>query len=575
MVSNCKNDPNLFCYICGKIMTKNSRRNFTEYIIQLYENCFNAQVINQNELWAPNYLCNTCYTSLMRWKSGNTSAMKIKVPMIWREPDNHDDCYFCATKVNGTNKYSLLSTEYPEVTSVTTPILKNERELREERNQQSSNSLEQMSSLSLSSGESADDSDEDVSTYKSDNTKEPMKFDQGSLNDLVRDLGLSKESSELLASRLRERNLLLPETRVTFYRTRDKSFRRYFTKEDSFVYCNDINGLFEEIKPAIYEANDWRLFIDSSKYSIKVVLLHNTNKFAPVPIGHSVVMKEEYNNISTVLDRINYAKHKWLVCGDLKIISMILGQQSGFTKYPCFICEWDSRDRQNHWTKKTWTPRKALKVKEKNIVNEALVSREKILLPPLHIKLGLMKQFVKALNKEGQCFRYLIKKFPKLSEAKIKEGIFDGPQIRMLLNDSDFINEMNEIEKAAWLSFKKVVKNFLGIRKNEKYKEIVEEMLKNFQTLGCLMNLKIHFLHSHLDKFPENLADFSEEQGERFHQDIKTIEERYQGRWDENMLADYCWLLKRDQKDLSHKRKAERRSFEDGKVRSYKKSRIS
>jgi len=42
-------------------------------------------------------------------------------------------------------------------------------------------------------------------------------------------------------------------------------------------------------------------------------------------------------------------------------------------------------------------------------------------------------------------------------------------------------------------------------------------MVNNFGKLGCLINLKLHFLHSHLDYFPENLGDYSEEQGERFH----------------------------------------------------------
>ena len=44
------------------------------------------------------------------------------------------------------------------------------------------------------------------------------------------------------------------------------------------------------------------------------------------------------------------------------------------------------------------------------------------------------------------------------------------------------------------------------------------------------MSVKVHFLHSHLDYFPENLGAMSEEQGERFHQDLKTMEKRYQGR---------------------------------------------
>ncbi|GFU49023.1 uncharacterized protein TNCV_2333161 [Trichonephila clavipes] len=58
-------------------------------------------------------------------------------------------------------------------------------------------------------------------------------------------------------------------------------------------------------------------------------------------------------------------------------------------------------------------------------------------------------------------------------------------------------------------------------------------MLSNLKELGCNMSIKIHFLHSHLDRFPQNLGDFSEEQGERFHQGLRTMEERYQGWWDQ------------------------------------------
>ncbi|KAL4703573.1 hypothetical protein ACJJTC_001593 [Scirpophaga incertulas] len=54
--------------------------------------------------------------------------------------------------------------------------------------------------------------------------------------------------------------------------------------------------------------------------------------------------------------------------------------------------------------------------------------------------------------------------------------------------------------------------------------------------------------------FPENLGAISDEQGERFHQDIATIETRYQGRWDPAMLGDYCWFLKKEDA-TPHKRK--------------------
>lgn len=54
------------------------------------------------------------------------------------------------------------------------------------------------------------------------------------------------------------------------------------------------------------------------------------------------------------------------------------------------------------------------------------------------------------------------------------------------------------------------------------------------------MSLKIHFLDSHLDFFPENLGAISDEHGERFHQDIMQIEKRYNGKLSAAMLADFC-----------------------------------
>jgi hypothetical protein len=66
------------------------------------------------------------------------------------------------------------------------------------------------------------------------------------------------------------------------------------------------------------------------------------------------------------------------------------------------------------------------------------------------------------------------------------------------------------------------------------------------------MSLKIIFLKSHLDLFPENLGAVSEEQGEHFHQDINDMERRYQGRWNVNMTGDWCWTLHREIPETSH-----------------------
>lgn len=68
------------------------------------------------------------------------------------------------------------------------------------------------------------------------------------------------------------------------------------------------------------------------------MLLFNGNTISSLPIGHSVHMEETYENMKTVLESLKYEDHKWLICGDLKVIALLLGQQGGYTKYPCFMC---------------------------------------------------------------------------------------------------------------------------------------------------------------------------------------------------------------------------------------------
>lgn len=63
--------------------------------------------------------------------------------------------------------------------------------------------------------------------------------------------------------------------------------------------------------------------------------------------------------------------------------------------------------------------------------------------------------------------------FPAISDAKFKEGIFDGPQIRPLFNDANFVVKMSDMERAAWVSFKNISQNFLGNSKSENSKTLI------------------------------------------------------------------------------------------------------
>ena len=102
----------------------------------------------------------------------------------------------------------------------------------------------------------------------------------------------------------------------------------------------------------------------------------------------------------------------------------------------------------------------------------------------------MTKQFVKALNKESDCFKYLCGVFQALITEKLRVGIFDGPQICRLINNKRFVLSMTAVEKNAWLSFSAVVENFLGNFKARNYRELVDELLES----ECNMSVKVHFI---------------------------------------------------------------------------------
>lgn len=545
----CVNSPDLFCYICGEFTPKSKKKPLSDLIKQAYQAYFNCDVRNQDKSWVPKVCCLKCYTNLNGWSKGTTKKIPFGTPMLWMEPTNHaEDCYFCLTQLKGFSEKSKRSIKYADVSSVIKPQPHcDELPVPECPNR---NLIETMNDSSSTDDENC----EDPNYAPKDETK-PLLVNQTRLNDLIRDLNLPIVKAELLTSRLQQWNLCESDVKVTFYRKRHSSLVPYFSKEDGLVFCNDVNGLMSQLGQN-HVATEWRLFIDSSKTSLKGVLLHNGNKLPSLPLAYSADLKETYDVMKLMLEKLNYKEHKWPICADLKVVALLTGLQSGYTKYCCFLCEWDSRARSLHFIKKDWPPRHSIVVGQKNIKFDPLVEPDKIILPALHIKLGLIKNFVKTLSKDGSVFQFLKQKFPKLSDAKIKEGVFVGPDINKLIQDSSFTSSLNNIEKQAWNAFVDVTKNFLGNKKADDFSEKIKKMLDCYHKMGCNMSLKLHFLHSHLDFFPDNMGSVSDEHGERFHQDVAAFEKRFQGRWEPAMLADYCWSLLRDTPASKYKRTA-------------------
>ena len=63
--------------------------------------------------------------------------------------------------------------------------------------------------------------------------------------------------------------------------------------------------------------------------------------------------------------------------------------------------------------------------------------------------------------------------------------------------------------------------------KSPSYQEGAAELFAAYKEMECRMSLKMHFFHSHLKFFPENLGAVSDVQSEKFYQDIQAMKERY------------------------------------------------
>lgn len=252
----CNGDPDIFCYICGEYKTKKNRKKLTEKIKNLYKNCFGFKIANQETNWVPHMVCGACYNMLCRWESSKKEThLKFTVPMKWSEPQNSEDCYFCMTNVTGFNNINVSKISYANVSTVTPPLcsIKNIENLKE------SSVTSSFSKMELDEYSEEYESDDGISgsddyTADGQGNTAPQTFTQKELNDLIRDLGLPKDGAEYLASVLKKKNLFSKETKISFYRDREKEFRKYFSRHSDLVYCSDIQGLMNELKPNIYKA---------------------------------------------------------------------------------------------------------------------------------------------------------------------------------------------------------------------------------------------------------------------------------------------------------------------------------
>ena len=184
----------MFCNTCGEYTIAPNWRPVTRFITRTYHAYFGIKLADQHKAWAPHMVYKACTETLRRWTNGKRS-LNFGIPLVWREPTNHaTDCYFCAIDVTGINRNNRGSLKYPVLQPARRPVA--------HCNEISVPFFGELPNISDEDAFSVE-GHEDEEVVLEDNA--PHLFSQKELNDLVRDLSLSKDSAELLASRLKEK----------------------------------------------------------------------------------------------------------------------------------------------------------------------------------------------------------------------------------------------------------------------------------------------------------------------------------------------------------------------------------
>jgi len=126
--------------------------------------------------------------------------------------------------------------------------------------------------------------------------------------------------------------------KLSIFHTRNQEFEQFFKTIGYFTYCKDIDGLMDAMHMR-HSCEQWQLFIDVSKTSLKAVLLHNGNKLPSIPVAYAPSTEETYTTMNNILVEVDYKKYQQEVCADFKVITVLLGLQADYTKYSCFLCE--------------------------------------------------------------------------------------------------------------------------------------------------------------------------------------------------------------------------------------------
>ena len=171
-----------------------------------------------------------------------------------------------------------------------------------------------------------------------------------------------------------------------------------------------------------------------------------------------------------------------------------------------------------------------------------------------------MKQFVRACPTVGDCIEDLILAFPRLSIGKKSKPVY-------LMVQRYCSSSKMKISSGECQNSKKCLDIIQRRCQELSWKNTSKELNRNCpETIGERQCARLQHEHQGafsalpLDNFQENLG-VSDEQGERFHQDLNIIYRNGIGVDGMHNTPDYHWSINRDCPQIKHSRKSYKRKF--------------
>ena len=158
----------------------------------------------------------------------------------------------------------------------------------------------------------------DEKPHSSQSPDVPQLLNQNDLNDLVRDFGLTKKKIGALIFKIETMEYVAERSQLHLFLFQTRKSSRFFSVHNNVCYCSNIDGFFKTLESKHY-FTEWKLIIDLSKASLKVVLLNNGNKKPSIPLVHASALKESQPQNDGVNSVLNYFAYYCNICGGLKV----------------------------------------------------------------------------------------------------------------------------------------------------------------------------------------------------------------------------------------------------------------